>query len=98
MAMALYNNMTGVQLKMTATGIADEVERYMLRWKYFADKLTTMTADDMTALGLSADYQTYLGSLRVALLNIELKYRNQAPLNADDPSYFVKLFTDLTVF
>lgn len=96
--MAIYNNVTGNDIRNMASGIANEVERYMARWKFFADKLTTMTADDLTALGLDANYQAYLGSLRVALLNIELKYRNQEPLNADDASYFVKLFSQMTVF
>lgn len=96
--MALYNNVTGQDIRQQCSGIANEVERYMLRWKYFADKLTTITEDDMTALGLTANEQAYIGSLRVALLNIELKYRNQAPLNADDASYFVKLFSQMTVF
>ena len=78
--------------------MANEVERYMARWKFFADKLNTLDVAALTALGLDENYQTYLGSLRVALLNIELRYRNQAPLNSDDPSYLVKQFSDLTVF
>lgn len=96
--MALYNNVTGDDLKRQCTSVANEVERYMARWKYFADKLNTITAEDMTAMGLDATYQAYIGSLRVSLLNLELKYRNQAPLNSDDASYFVKLFSQLTVF
>ncbi len=96
--MALYSpNITGTNIKQMATGIADEVERYMSRWKFFADKLGTLTGDDLTAMGLDQDYQTYLGSLRVSLLNIELKYRNQTPLDSSDPSYFVQLFSDLVV-
>lgn len=96
--MAIYNNTTGSEIKAQASAIANEVERYMARWKYFAEKLGTLTEADMNALGLSADYQTYLGSLKVALLNIELKYRNQSPLNADDASYFVKLFSTMMAF
>lgn len=96
--MALYNNVTAQDLKQQCTGIANEVERYMARWKFFADKLNTISAEDMTAMGIDSTYQAYIGSLRVSLLNLELKYRNQAPLNSDDASYFVKLFSQLTVF
>jgi hypothetical protein len=96
--MALYNNLTAQDLKQQCTGISNEVERFMARWKFFADKLNTITEADMTAMGIDANYQAYIGSLRVSLLNIELKYRNQSPLNADDASYFVKLFSQLTVF
>lgn len=96
--MAFSPNVNGANIKQMATGMANEVERYMSRWKFFADKLSTLSEADMTAMGLDANYQTYLGSLRVSLLNIELKYRNQSPLDASDPSYFVKQFSDLTVF
>lgn len=95
--MALYNNLTAADIKNQARSIADDVERNMIRWKYFADGLNTISSADMTALGLDSDYQAWLGSLRVALLNIELMYRKQAPLNADDPSYMVKRFASLIV-
>lgn len=96
--MAFSPNVTGANIKSMATGMANEVERYMARWKFFADKLSTLDAAALTALGLDETYQTYLGSLRVSLLNIELMYRKQAPLDSSDPSYFVKQFSDLTVF
>jgi hypothetical protein len=95
--MALYNGVTGADIKQSASAIANEVERSMLRWKYFAEKLNTMSEADLTALSVSTEYQTYLSSLRVALLNIELKYRNQAPLDSSDSSYIVKLFSQLNV-
>ena len=96
--MAFSPNVTGANIRQMATGVANEVERYMSRWKFFADKLNTLDAAALTALGLDENYQTYLGSLRVSLLNIELKYRNQTPLDSSDPSYFVKQFSDLTVY
>lgn len=95
--MALFNMVTGLDVKQTASGVANEIERNMARWKYFADKLGTMTDQDFTDLGITGDYRTYLGSLRVSILNLELKYRNQAPLDPSDPSYFVKLFSQLLV-
>lgn len=96
--MAIYAYETNKDsIQKTATAIANEVERNMMRWQYFADKLNTFTPEELTALGLSADYQTYLGSMKVALWNIVLKYKNQAPLDSSDPSYFVKLFAQTAV-
>jgi hypothetical protein len=96
--MAIYNNVTAVEIKQQCSGIANEIERYMARWKWFADKLNTISSADMTAMGIDADYQAQIGALRVACLNIELKYKNATPVSADDPSYTTKLFSQLTVF
>lgn len=96
--MAFSPNVSGANIRQTATAMANEVERYMARWKFYADKLNTLSAAELASYGLDENYQNYLGSLRVSLLNIELKYRNQAPLDSSDPSYFVKQFSDLTVF
>ncbi len=96
--MPIYADFDGNDIKMNCTQIATEVERMMARWKSFAEKVSGIPADDLTGLGLSADYQTWMGSFLVSLKNIELKYRNQAPLNSDDPSYFIKIFSSLTAF
>jgi hypothetical protein len=95
--MALYNMVTKQDIQQSACSVANEIERSMLRWKYFADKINTLSEEDLTALGLDSNYQAYLSSLRVAILNLELRYRNQTPLNSDDPSYVVKLFSQLNV-
>lgn len=95
--MALYNLVTKQDIQQSACSIANEIERSMLRWKYFADKLNTLSAADLTALGLDEDYQTYLSTLRVSILNLELKYKNQTPLDSSDPSYVIKLFAQLNV-
>jgi hypothetical protein len=95
--MALYNLVTKQDIQQSACAAANEIERSMLRWKYFADKINTISGEDLTALGLDADYQAYLSTLRVAILNLELLYRHQTPLNSDDPSYVVKLFAQLNV-
>lgn len=95
--MSVYNGAAAATIRQSAQSIATEIERSMLRWKYFADKLNTISAADFTTMGLSEDYQTYLGSLRVALENIVLKYQNATPLNSDDPSYLVKLFASMNV-
>jgi hypothetical protein len=95
--MAIFNGADAASIKQSCRAVATEIERSMIRWKYFADSINTITAADMTALGLTTEEQTYIGSLRVALLNIDAKYRNQAPANGDNPSYFVKLFSALNV-
>jgi len=71
-------------------GIAGDCEREMMRWKLFAEKMDTLLDADLTAMGYTEAQVPYIRSFCIALKNIELRYRNQAPLNSDDPSYFVK--------
>lgn len=80
------------------TGISGECERYMLRWKLFAEKMDTLLDADLTGMGYTAEQVAYIRSFCVSLKNIELRYRNQAPLNSDDPSYFVKQMAPMTTF
>lgn len=80
------------------TGISGECERYMLRWKLFAEKMDTLLDADLTGMGYTTEQVAYIRSFAIALKNIELRYRNQAPLNADDPSYFVKQMSPMTTF
>lgn len=88
---------TKAEMDRTITGMGSECERFMLRWKMFAEKMDTITDSELTALGYTTDQVNYIRSFTVALKNIELKYRNQTPLNADDPSYFVKQMSTLVV-
>lgn len=76
---------------------ATECERYMVRWKMFGDKMDTLLDADLTAMGYTTEQVAYIRSFVIALKNIELKYRNQAPLNTDDPSYFVKFMSRVQV-
>ncbi len=87
--MALYNNLTGADVRNQACSIAADVERNMARYKYFADQLNGIPADDLTSLGLSGDYQANLGSMKSDLLALEAWYR----LNCQ----FVKRFANLIV-
>jgi len=50
--MAVYNNVSATDIKQQCSSIANEVERCMARWQYFAIKLNTITAEDMTAMGI----------------------------------------------
>jgi len=62
--MATYNCLTAQDYRYQASQVANEIEGLMARWKQWADQLATITADDFTALGLTADEQTQMGSMR----------------------------------
>ena len=89
---------TKPELDRMIQDVAGEVASRMARWKFFADQLNTLTNDDLTALGYSANDVAYLRSFQAALVNIDLKYRNQAPASSDDPSYFVAQMTRPLIF
>lgn len=93
--MANLVGFTADDVRRQAINTAMEIDRSMSKWKAFADKLSTLTEQELTDMGLSSEFITYLGSFRVSILNIELRYRNQEPLDTTDPSYFVKMFTPL---
>jgi len=80
-------------LQSTAT----ECERYMMRWKSFGDKMDTLLDADLTGMGYTSEQVAYIRSFVIALKNVELRYRNQSPLNSDDPSYFVKFMSRVQV-
>lgn len=88
---------TKAEMDRTITGMAGECERFMLRWKMFAEKMDTILDAELTSLGYTTEQVNYIRSFTVSLKNIELKYRNQTPLNTDDPSYFVKQMSILVV-
>jgi hypothetical protein len=92
------NPITKSQLDATLRNVADEVDRSVSRWKRFADFLLTLTADDLTALGYDATARDYIGSLRVALLNMQEAYTNTTKTGTADPSYFVRLFSGPIIF
>lgn len=62
--MATYNCLTAQDYRYQASQVANELEGKMARWKQWADQLATITGDDFTALGLTADEQTQMGSMR----------------------------------
>jgi hypothetical protein len=78
--------------------VAGECESRMLRWKAFAEKIDGITDPELTGLGYTSGQIGYIRSFSVALKNVELRYRNQAPLNSDDPSYFIKQMSAMLVF
>jgi len=88
--MALYNNVTGEQIKAQSAGVANETERQMARVKYFAESLAKYDAATLTALGLDADYQANLGSMKAELLALEAWYQAN--------STFLKRFAQMLAF
>ena len=89
---------TKAELDRMIQDVAGEVSSRMARWRFFADQLNGLPNDDLTALGYTSTEIAYILSFKSALTNIELRYRNQAPANADDPSYFVGQMTRLLIF
>ena len=85
------------QLDSVVQDVAGEVISSMRRWRAFADQLNTIPDATLTDIGYDPTAIAYLRSFQSALHNIELKYRNQAPLNGDDASYFVNQMNRLLV-
>ena len=77
--MATYNCLTAQDYRYQASQIANEIEGKMARWKQWSDQLATLAALDLTALGLTEDEQTQMGSLRASLAALVATYY------ADDP-------------
>jgi hypothetical protein len=88
--MSLYNNITAADIKAQSAGIANEIEREMARWKYFADSLINMAEIDVKALSISDDYYSNLMAFRSDLIALEDWYRKN--------SVNVKRFAQLVVF
>lgn len=78
--------------------LATEVENRMWRWKTWALKMDGLSDTEITNMGFTTEQLNYIRSFVVALKNIDLKFRNQAPVNADDPSYFVGYMAKTIVF
>lgn len=78
------------ELSALIKGTANDVSRDMRKWKEFADYLLTLTDADLTSLGYSdSNTRAYIGSFRVALLNLYEAYTNQTKTGTADPSYFI---------
>ena len=88
---------TKSQLDGSIQAVATECERHMIRWQEFAERMDGVTNDQLTAMGYSENDIAYIRSFVVALKNIALKYHNETPLNADDPSYMVGQFASMMV-
>jgi hypothetical protein len=89
---------TKVQLDNMIQDIASEIVNRITKWKFFADQLNSTTNEDLAALGYDASTIAYIRSFQAALINLELRYRNQTPANSDDPSYFISQMTRVSVF
>ena len=89
---------TKIELDRQIQDVAGEVASRMSRWKFFSERLNTITDSDLLGLGYVQSEIDYIRSFQTALTNIELKYRNQTPANSDDPSYFVGQMLRLLIY
>lgn len=78
------------ELTSLIRGTANDVSRSMKKWMEFSDYLLTLSDADLEALGFAdASTRAYIGSFRVALLNLYEAYTNQAKSGSSDPSYVI---------
>lgn len=82
--MATYNCLTASDYRQQASQIANEIEGKMKRWSHWAAQLAAITGDDFTALGLTADEQTQMGSMKTFVAALTASYA------ADGNNVFVK--------
>ena len=72
--MATYNCLTAQDYRYQASQVANELEKWMARWQHWAEQLLTIPAADMTALGLTADEQAQMGSMRTDVAAMTADY------------------------
>lgn len=87
--MATYNCLTAADYRYQASQVANEIEGKMARWSHWAAQLSAITADDFTALGLSADEQAQMGSMRTTVAALVAAYE------ADGNKVFIKRHAQL---
>lgn len=73
--MATYNCLTAQDYRFQASQVANELEKYMARWEHWANQLNTIPADDLTALGITADEQAQMGSMKADVLALVAEFR-----------------------
>lgn len=73
--MATYNCLSAADYRYQASQVANEIEKHMEVWSHWAEQLSAITADDFTALGLTSDEQTQMGSMRTTVAGIVSDYK-----------------------
>jgi hypothetical protein len=98
--MAKYKLPTKAEMERELTMTAQEVERLMDRLDEMKDQLDGYTDDELTTnIGFTAGEKDLIRSLGVGWKNLQLRYENQTPLNADSPVYINRQFlTTLRIF
>lgn len=87
--MAIYKNINMSDIKNQSSSVSSEIERAITRAQFFVTQMASISAEDLTALGLSTDYQTNLGSMCTEITALANWYASN--------STFIKRFTYLTV-
>lgn len=60
----------------------------------FSLQMDRLTDAELAGIGFSTERVAYIRSACAGMKNLYLRYKNQAPLNADDPSYFIEWALD----
>ena len=80
--MATFNCYSANDYRQKASQMANELERIMARLEHWSDQLAAITAEDLTALGLTnstqvgggLDEQTQMGSMRTTIAALVAAY------------------------
>ena len=84
-----YKCLSGDALRQQASMVANQIEGHMEKWKHWTEQLASITADEMTAEGLTSDEQTQMGSMRTTVAALVAAYE------ADANSVFIKRHAQL---
>jgi hypothetical protein len=84
-----YKCLSGQDLRYQASMVANQIEGQMKKWKHWTEQLSQITADEMTAEGLTADEQAQMGSMRTEVAAFVAAYE------ANPNSVFIKRHAQL---
>ena len=73
-----YKCLSGQDLRYQASMVANQIEGHMAKWQHWTEQLSQITADEMTAEGLSSDEQAQMGSMRSAVAALVAAYEAEA--------------------
>ena len=92
--MALLRDPSRVEMENAVINQCNNLKNAINRAYEFALQMDRLTDAELAGIGFSETRVNYIRSACVGMKNVYLKYKNQAPLNSDDPSYFIEWALD----
>jgi hypothetical protein len=92
--MAFLRDPSRTEMESAIINQCSQLRNAINRANEFALQMDRMTDAELEGVGFSATRVAYIRSACVGMKNTYLKYKNQAPMNSDDPSYFVEWALD----
>lgn len=96
--MGAFREPTKTELENAVISICSTISRELKRANDFALQMDRFTDPELIAKGFTAEQVAYLRSAIIGLKNTVLKYQNNAPLNNDNPQYFIEYMLDIRNF